>query len=348
VSENPLVSVIILNYNAGKLLLDCVQSVYASSYQNFEVIVVDNVSTDNSHKICKNNFENIKLIENKENLGYCEGNNVGIRSSMGEYIAILNPDTLVEPDWLEKFLDATNQYGDGLFQGKNVAIDNEKILRSTGNLIHIFGFGSARDKGEIDTGKYTKIEEINYASGTCLFTSNRIMKKIGLFDPFLFLYHDDLDLGWRAACLNIKSFFVPDVKIRHVSSYNLQWGSKKFFWLERNRKYCLLTHYSLSTRQKIRMELFLVDILVFLSYFTKGMIKSKIQADLEISRNRNAIEKKYTELEKIKAVPDKIIIEKFTDEIFIPNDVSKKLIGKLFNKILRSITNKAKKRLLSD
>jgi len=96
------------------------------------------------------------------------------------------------------------------------------------------------------------------------------------------------------------------------------------------------------------MELFLVDILVFLSYLTKGMIKSKIQADLEISRNRNAIEKKYTELEKIKAVPDKIIIEKFTDEIFIPNDVSKKLIGKLFNKILRSITNKAKKRLLSD
>ena len=109
-SENPLVSVIILNYNAGKLLLDCVQSVYASSYQNFEVIVVDNVSTDNSHKICKNNFENIKLIENKENLGYCEGNNVGIRSSMGEYIVILNPDTLVEPDWLEKFLDATKQF----------------------------------------------------------------------------------------------------------------------------------------------------------------------------------------------------------------------------------------------
>ena len=345
-SENPLVSVIILNYNAGQLLLDCVESVFASTYENFEVIVVDNVSTDNSHNMCKKNFENIKLIENKENLGYCEGNNVGIRSSKGEYVVILNPDTLVEPEWLEKFLDASKKHGDGLFQGKNVAIDNEKILRSPGNMLHLFGFGSARDKGEIDTGKYTDVEEINYASGTCLFTSNKIMKKIGLFDPFLFLYHDDLDLGWRAACLNIKSFFVPDVKIKHVSSYSLQWSTKKFFWLERNRKYCLSTHYSLSTRQKIRMELFFVDILVFFSYLAKGMIKAKIQADLEISRNRNIIEKRYAELEKIKTVPDKILIEKFTDTIFIPDDVSKELAGKLFNKLLRSITNKAKKRLL--
>ena len=76
------------------------------------------------------------------------------------------------------------------------------------------------------------------------------------------------------------------------------------------------------------------------------MIKAKIQADLEISRNRNIIEKRYAELEKIKTVPDKILIEKFTDTIFIPDDVSKELAGKLFNKLLRSITNKAKKRLL--
>ena len=346
-NEDPLVSIIILNYNAGKLLIDCVRSVFSSTYSNFEVILVDNVSTDNSHKICKKNFDKVKIIENKENLGYCEGNNVGIRNSNGEYIVILNPDTIVESNWLEKFLDATRKYGEGLFQGKNVAIDNEKILRSTGNSIHLFGFGSSRDKGEIDTGKYKNVEEINYASGTCLFTSSKTMKKIGLFDPFLFLYHDDLDLGWRAASLNIKSFFVTDVKIRHVSSYNLQWSPRKFFWLERNRKYCLLTHYSSSTRKKMKVELFLIDVLVFFSYLSKGMIKAKIQADLEISRNKKIIDKKYHELENIKVIPDEILIEKFNDSIFIPKDVSKDFASRLFNKVLRSLTNQTKKRLLS-
>jgi GT2 family glycosyltransferase len=343
--EQPLISIIILNYNSGELLLDCVESVFSSNYQNFEVIVVDNASTDNSHKICKKNFKKIKLIENVENLGYCEGNNIGIRNAKGDYIVILNPDTRVEPDWLEKFLDAIKKYGDGLFQGKNVAIDNEKILRSTGNMIHLFGFGSARDKGGIDTGQLKDVEEINYASGTCLFTSTAIMKKIGLFDPFLFLYHDDLDLGWRAACLNIKSFFVPSVKIKHVSSYSLQWSAKKFFWLERNRKYCLLTHYSLPTRKKMRLGLFIVDLMIFFFYLGKGMIKAKINADLEILKNRKIIQRRYRELEKIKTVPDKVLIEKFADTIFIPEDVSNELTGKLFNRILGLITRYTKKRL---
>ena len=70
---NPLVSIIILNYNAGNLLLNCVDSVFKSTYPNFEVLVVDNISTDNSHVVCKKKFEKIHLIENKENLGYCEG-----------------------------------------------------------------------------------------------------------------------------------------------------------------------------------------------------------------------------------------------------------------------------------
>ena len=239
----PLISVIIVNYNAGKLLLDCIESVFASNNDNYEVIVVDNCSSDNSHKVCKKKFDKIKLIENYKNLGFCEGNNVGIRNASGEYLLILNPDTIIESDLIEKFLDAIKNYGEGLFQGKNVAIDNDNILRSTGNQINLIGFRYARDKGVKEYKKFFNVEEINYASGTCLFTSTKTMKKIGLFDPFLFLYHDDLDLGWRALCLNIKSFFVPTIKIRHVSSYNLQWSSKKFFCLERNRKYCLLTYY---------------------------------------------------------------------------------------------------------
>ena len=92
----PLVSIIILNYNGGKLLVDCVESIYNSDYKNFEVIIVDNFSKDESHKECKKKFNQVILINNLENLGYCEGNNVGIRRARGDFLVILNPDKLVE------------------------------------------------------------------------------------------------------------------------------------------------------------------------------------------------------------------------------------------------------------
>ena len=343
---NHLVSIIILNYNAGNLLLNCVDSVFKSTYSNFEVLVVDNISTDNSHVICKEKFEKIRLIENKENLGYCEGNNVGIRNANGEFIVILNPDTTVEPNWLDHLMSAYNEFGEGLYQPKFFSLNEKLVLQSTGNMLHIFGFGFARDKGKIDDGKMESIEKINYASGTCLFTSKIVLDKIGLLDPFLFLYHDDLDLGWRAAHIGINSFYVPKSIIYHAESYSIKWSSKKFYWLERNRKYCLLTHYSKETYAKMRLSLFLVDLCVWLFYLSKGFLGAKIKAELDIFRNRKAIKIRHNQLEKIKIVPDKELIKKFPDEIFVPKNVSEPIFNQLFNNILSALSKKVKKKII--
>ena len=345
-NSNPLVSIIILNYNAGKLLLNCIDSVFKSTYQNFEVIVVDNLSTDNSHVRCKEKFEKIQLIENKENLGYCEGNNIGIRNANGEFIIILNPDTIVEPNWLNHLMSAYNKFGEGLYQPKFFSLKEKLVIQSTGNMLHIFGFGFARDKGKIDNEKIKSIEKINYASGTCLFTSKIVLDKIGLLDPFLFLYHDDLDLGWRAAHIGINSFYVPKSIIYHAESYSIKWSSKKFYWLERNRKYCLLTHYSKETYAKMRLSLFLVDLCVWLFYLSKGFLGAKIKAELDIFRNRKFIKIRYNQLEKIKIVSDKELIKKFPDEIFVPKNVSGQIFNQLFNNILSALSKKVKKKII--
>ena len=343
---NPLVSIIILNYNAGNLLLDCVDSVFKSTYPNFEVLVVDNISTDNSHIVCKKKFEKIHLIENKENLGYCEGNNVGIRNANGEFVVILNPDTIVEPNWLNHLMSAYNEFGEGLYQPKFFSLNEKHVLQSTGNMLHIFGFGFAKDKGKIDDEKMESVEKINYASGTCLFTSKIVLDKIGLLDPFLFLYHDDLDLGWRAAHIGINSFYVPKSIIYHAESYSIKWSSKKFYWLERNRKYCLLTHYSKETYAKMRLSLFLVDLCVWLFYLSKGFLAAKIKAELDIFRNRKTIKIRHNQLEKMKIVSDKDLIEKFPDEIFVPKNVSEPVFNQLFNKILSALSKKVKKKII--
>jgi len=344
-NQTPLVSIIILNYNAGKLLLNCVESILKSDFKNYEIIVVDNNSKDKSHLLCKERFEEIELIENSKNYGFCEGNNIGVRNARGEFIIIINPDTTVTPNWIDKFLSAQKENGDGIYQPKIISLEDKKTILSTGNMIHLFGFGFARDKGNLKTRHIENVEKITYSSGTCIFTTKKLFEKIGMFDSFLFLYHDDLDLSWRASMQKIDSFYVPTITVFHKESYNFQWSSKKFYWLERNRKYCILTHYSKETQKKIASELFLSDVLVWISYFFKGFLLVKIRAELEIRKNKKKIEEKYMELEKNKVVSDQEMIKKFSDEIWIPKDVSNNFFNKLFNLTLKKLSNSARKKL---
>jgi len=346
-SENPLVSVIVLNYNAGELLLNCIESIKKSAYKNLEIIVVDNISTDKSQRICKEKYPDIKLIQNDENFGYCEGNNIGIREAEGDYIIILNPDTIVESNWIEELISAYNKFGEGLYQPKHLSLNEKTVYMSAGNMLNIFGFGYAREKGNKDENQFNKIEEISYASGTCLFTSSAVLKKVGLFDPFIFLYHDDLDLGWRASQLGIKSYYVPTSLIYHAESYSLKWNAEKFYWLERNRKYCILTHYSKQTYSKIFPTLLVVDFFVWMFYLTKGFLGSKIRAELDIIKNRKAIKIKYEELESKKIVSDKELVTKFSDSLHVPSNVTGKNTNSIFNSVIRRLSKSAKKSLVN-
>ena len=337
--NNPLISIVILNYNAGDLLIDCIDSIQNSNYKNFEIILVDNVSKDNSHKKCKEKFPDIKLIENSENLGYCEGNNVGIREAKGQFVVILNPDTIVEPSWLSELLLAYRKNGEGIYQPKFLASIDHSMLLSTGNMIQIFGFGYSRSKGDLDKGQYQKFERINFASGTCIFTSKKIIEKIGLFEPFLFAFHDDLELCWRGALMGINSFYVPSALVYHpIEGYSFKWSSLKFKLLERNRKYCLLTLYSRSTLFKMIPGLLLIDIAVLFFYIFKGLGKMKISADIEILKNLKIINKKYNQNQKIRMISDKELIKQFKNEVIVPKWVIKDKTNVLFNSFLVKIS----------
>jgi len=342
--KDPTVSIIILNYNAGDLLTDCVDSILHTNYPNYEVIVVDNASKDDSHQKCKEKFPSVTLIENSENLGYCEGNNVGIRNAKGDFVVILNPDTLVDPDWLRELIAAYRKYGDGLYQPKFLTTTDHRILMSTGNMIQLFGFGYSRGKGQVDTGFFDKIEQIGYASGTCLFTSNEIITSLGQFDSFLFAYHDDLDLGWRALLQGIKSYYVPTSIVYHPpEGFSFKWSPFKFYLLERNRLYCILTHYSRLTQLKMLPALFLVEIAVFIFYMQKGFLRLKIKAGLDIMRNHKRIMKRYSEIQQDRKLNDKQTIRVFSDEISVPKEVANKKSNLIFNNFIRDLSKVTRK-----
>jgi len=335
----PLVSIIILNYNAGSLLLDCINSILKTNYQNYEIIVVDNASNDHSHIKCKEKFPDIQLIENTENLGYCEGNNVGIRKAKGDYIIVLNPDTVVDPNWIQELIFAYQKFGDGLYQPKFLTTTDHSTIMSTGNMIHLFGFGFSRGKGELDEGKFNEHEIIGYASGTCLFTTAKIFKKLGMFDPFLFAYHDDLDLGWRAAMIGIPSHYAPKSIVYHpLEGFSFKWSSFKFYLLERNRQYCLLTHYTRSTFYKLLPSLILIEFVVFSFYLKKKMLRLKIKANWDILKNWKTINKKYKNLQTTRTVNDKEIIKNFTDGISLPKQLPDQSYGSFFNNFITRLS----------
>jgi GT2 family glycosyltransferase len=336
IEENdPLISIVILNYNAGDLLIDCINSIQKSNYKNYEIIVVDNISKDKSHKKCKEKFPNIKLIENSENLGYCEGNNVGLRVTNGEFVVILNPDTIVDPSWLSELLQAYRKNGDGIYQPKFLASTDHSMLLSTGNMIQIFGFGYSRAKGDIDKKQYENFEKIDFASGTCIFTSKKIIEEIGLFESFLFAFHDDFELCWRGALIGINSFYVPSAIVYHpIEGYSFKWSPLKFKLLERNRKYCLLTLYSRSTFYKMIPGLLLVDIAVLFFYLSKGLGKMKIAADIEILKNLGKINEKYKKNQEKRKIADKELIKQFKNDVIVPQWVINDKTNVFFNRFL--------------
>ena len=338
-STGPLISIVILNYNAEKFLDECLSSIYKTEKVNFEIILVDNASSNKSYREYTQKFPEIKLIENEKNLGYCEGNNVGIRASKGEFVVVLNPDTVVTPIWLHELINAYQANGEGIYQPKILATTDHDMLLSSGQFIQLFGFGYSRGKGEKHVQENNDVEKIGYASGTCLFTSKTILKKLDNFDSFLFAYHDDLDLCWRAAMFGINSFYVPTSVIFHpIEGYSFKWSKFKFYLMERNRQYCLLTHFTKSSYLKMLPSLILVDFAVSLFYLKKGMFITKIKTSLNIIKNLTKISKRYKKIQSTRTLSDREILNIFQDKIQVPKWVASEENSESFNNFLNKLS----------
>ena len=329
-----LTSIIIVNYNFGKILENCISSILKTQNCNFEIILVDNASTDNSHKTCKEKYPDIILVENDENLGYAEGNNIGIKNSKGDYIVILNPDTVVEPNWLENLHQSYNKYGDGFYQPKIMKLDDKTKIENTGYMVSLYFYSYQRGFNEQDNGQYDEFSTIGYASGACFFTSKKILEKIGNFDPYLFAYYDEINLIWRAAQIGIKSYYVPTSTIYHQLGESFKKINKKRIYLiERNRWYSYLTLYSRKTLYKILPGLLLFEVFLFFYYLANGMIKEKLKAHWDLFRDRKIINIKYYELEKEKIKSDKDLIKKIMYKPYFKLPYISK-VGKVRNSLI--------------
>ena len=211
-------SVIIPNLNGAGWLRDSIESIWAQTEQDFELIVIDNGSTDESLEIARSYCGNPRyhLIENSENTGFSHAVNQGIAMAKGEYMALFNNDAFAEPNWLEELLK-TAESDPKIFAVSSLMLRyyEPELADDAGDYMTILGFACKRGDG-LKASRYQKPCRIFSACGGAALYRKSILDKIGVFDELFFAYYEDVDLSWRANNFGYKNVYCPTAKCRHI------------------------------------------------------------------------------------------------------------------------------------
>jgi hypothetical protein len=222
--------IVILNWNGKQHLQDCLDSLLSIDYQNYKILFVDNDSHDDSVSFMKENYPDVRIIVNSKNLGFAEGNNVGIRYALSQgadYIVLLNNDTRVEPDFLSRLIKRGEEKKDiGVLGGKVLMFHNPLIVNSTGINLNRFAYGWDRDFGEDATQVNRAGGEVLGVTGCLMAVKREVFDRIGLLAPEYFAYLEDVDFCLRVwKYTNFKIEYVPDSVIYHKFSASTSWNS---------------------------------------------------------------------------------------------------------------------------
>jgi hypothetical protein len=224
----PKVFILILNYNGASCISACLNSVFKIDYPNFEVVVVDNASTDGSLELVRRQFSRCHFIKNEANLGFSVGNNVGIRFAlerMADWVFLLNQDTIVEKDFLSRLLKAAHEEPQAGILSPVIMDAQNRIWFSGGKI----------DWWKMKTThlRYIKRElpyESEFISGCAMLAKSEVWKRVGLLDEDYFLYWEDVDLSFRVASAGFSLLVVPGSRIAHLEKSEEK-KEIKVYWL---------------------------------------------------------------------------------------------------------------------
>lgn len=275
--SQPKIIVVILNWNRPHDTLECLESLQKIQYSNYEIILVDNGSTDDSVALIKNRFPTLSFILNGENLGFAEGNNSGIQEALkknADFILLLNNDTIVHPALLKEFTEASAQHPEaGIFGAKIYFYDDPVLIWHAGGEIDKRGrcYHIGCDTADYEK-KYESIEQTGYVCGCAFFVKTEVFQKIGMFCPKFFLIWEEIDFCWRARKAGYQSLFVPKAKLWHKISASFEGGShgplwQYYYW--RNRLLFFKKHLGWKKRISFFLLVFPREILLLAKQFVK-------------------------------------------------------------------------------
>ena len=280
-----MISIIILTFNSTKYIKSCLDSLFAQDYQDFEIIIVDNGSKDGTPHLIKENYPQVRLIQNKENLGACKGKNQGIDIAKGSWILTLDCDVILERNFLKNIAEFIKGKEErlGMVQPKILNID-KKTIYSCGiylsKLRRFYDIGRDRvDNGQFNTSKYI----FGACSAAALYNRQmleEIKEDTGYFDERFFFLVEDVDLSWRAQRNGWKVIFYPKAVCYHFGNSSKTDNKLRQFLCFRNRYFTIKKNMSLMGRLKLFVLSFWYEICRFfyllftnryIIRFTKGI-----------------------------------------------------------------------------
>lgn len=305
--KNPKVSIIIVNFNGGKVFENCLTSLKKLSYKNYELIIVDNGSSDGT--------ENYATIGFKKNLGFVGGNNEGVKRATGKYILLLNNDTLVKPDLLHKLVKKMESNPSvGVLQPKIYLMDKKGYLDNAGSFLTKIGFLDHWGFNQKDSTQYNMETEIFSAKGACMMIRKEIIEKIGLFDDDYFAYFEESDFCWRVWILGYKIIFYPKTSIQHKVGFTTKREDVTYlnYLYYRNRISSIIKNFEIINL----IFIFPIHLLISLGIGFVFLIRGRIESFLLVMRaikwnfvNLNLTLKKRKEVQKTRKVSDNEIFE---------------------------------------
>ena len=224
--EKPSVTVIVLNWNGKDLTIDCLESLQRVNYLNFNILVVDNGSTDGSVELLKEKFPEVSILVLEKNLGYAAGNNRGfdsLKPDPPEFVIFLNNDTTVDENFIEPLVRQLLTYKKASQTVPKIYYENDpKLIWYAGGIVNLWT-GSIYHLGirQYDGPAYSKTHKTKYATGCCFCMRYEEFKEFGGFDETFPMYSEDVDLSLWIRAAGKQVWFVPDSKIWHKVSASL-------------------------------------------------------------------------------------------------------------------------------
>ncbi len=269
------VSVVIPNFNGIAFLDSVLASLEGQTLSNFEVILVDNGSTDGSCSFVTANYPWVHLIELSENFGFCGAVNAGIRAAKAPYVLLLNNDTEVKEDFVEEMLAAIRRHKNAFSCGaRMVQYHDRDRLDDVGNYYCALGWSFARGRGK-DIHAYETEDKIFSACAGAAIYRKKIIEKIGYFDEEHFTYLEDTDIGYRARIYGYENWYAPKAIVYHVGSgtSGSRYNQFKTRYSSRNNIYLIYKNMPL-LQIILNLPFLAVGFLIkFLFFAVKGMGK---------------------------------------------------------------------------
>jgi GT2 family glycosyltransferase len=269
------VSVILVNLNQEVHTRECIQSLLNVSHGNLEIILVDNHSSDGSGERLRREFPTIVFLQNEDNLGFAEGNNIGVREALrrgADYVMLLNNDTIVEKNFIEPLLKlAISDPAIGVQSCKIYFFSKPNTFWYAGGILDVDkAMGSHKGMHEIDTGRYDKIEDTGFATGCMMFIPRAVLEKVGLLDSSFFIYSEDSDWCERARQLGYRVVFNPQAKLWHKVSITTRIDSPFYLYFTMRNKILFL-------RKHARWWKIFIYLPYFLYFFGRHLIRMSLK-----------------------------------------------------------------------